>query len=171
MACIRISIFSNEPQFVEFDENGSLQEKLAIALQHNEVANTNIEAVFNLILQIAIVNNIPQNEMIKSVLIISDMEFDRAQTSWMNSSNVLTQSLFDIIRERYHNAGYNLPRLVFWNVNSRTGAIPLTENELGVALVSGFSQNVLKMVMSGKYDPYDVLIETITAPRYDKIKV
>lgn len=163
--------FSNEPQFVEFDENSSLQEKLAIALQHNEVANTNIEAVFNLILQIAIVNNIPQNEMIKSVLIISDMEFDRAQTSWMNSSNVLTQSLFDIIRERYHNAGYNLPRLVFWNVNSRTGAIPLTENELGVALVSGFSQNVLKMVMSGKYDPYDVLIETITDSRYDKIKV
>ena len=77
--------------------------------------------------------------------------------------------LFDDIKNRYVQAGYKLPRLIFWNVNSRTQAIPLTENELGVALVSGFSQNVLKMVMSSKYDPYEVLIETITAPRYDRI--
>ena len=160
--------FSGHPEFVEFNEDDSLHTKLQIARQHNEVANTNIEAVFDLILATAIKNNISQDEMVKNVLIISDMEFDRAQHGWMGGS-VLTQSLFDDIKNRYIQAGYKLPRLIFWNVNSRTQAIPLTENELGVALVSGFSQNVLKMVMSSKYDPYEVLIETITAPRYDKI--
>ena len=160
--------FSGHPEFVEFDEDDSLHTKLKIARQHNEVANTNIEAVFDLILATAVKNNIPQDEMVKNVLIISDMEFDRAQHGWMGGS-LLTQSLFDDIKNRYVQVGYKLPRLIFWNVNSRTQAIPLTENELGVALVSGFSQNVLKMVMSSKYDPYEVLIETITAPRYDRI--
>lgn len=160
--------FSGHPEFVEFNEDDSLHTKLQIARQHNEVANTNIEAVFDLILATAIKNNISQDEMVKNVLIISDMEFDRAQHGWMGGS-LLTQSLFDDIKNRYIQAGYKLPRLIFWNVNSRTQAIPLTENELGVALVSGFSQNVLKMVMSSKYDPYEVLIETITAPRYNQI--
>ena len=98
------------------------------------------------------------------------MEFDRAQTCW-GSNTLLTKPLFKTIEERYNNAGYKLPKLIFWNVNSRTGTIPLLENELGVALVSGFSQNVLKMVMSGKLNPYEVLIETITNPRYDLIKI
>lgn len=167
--------FSNNPQFVEFDEYTPLMDKICIALKHDEVENTNIEAVFDLILATAIQYNIPQDEMIKNVLIISDMEFDAAQSNpWgyrRNECSPLTLSLFGLIKQRYEAAGYNLPRLIFWNVNSRTNVIPLTENELGVVLISGFSQNALKMVMTNKYDPYDVLVETITSERYDPICV
>lgn len=162
--------FSSKPQFVDFSDANSLHEKLQIAKKHSEVSNTNIEAVFNLILQTAVKNNIPQNQMIKNILIISDMEFDAAQKMWRNDDPVLTQPLFDLIKSRYSNAGYALPKLIFWNVNSRTKTIPLVENELGVALVSGFSQNVLRMVMTNNLNPYDILIETITSPRYDTIK-
>ena len=162
--------FSSKPRFVDFSKANSLCEKIQIAQRYSEVSNTNIEAVFDLILQIAIKNRIPQNEMVKNILIISDMEFDEAQTIWRSSAPVLTQPLFDLIKRRYSDAGYALPKLIFWNVNSRTGTIPLTENELGVALVSGFSQNVLKMVMTNNLNPYDILIETITSPRYDTIK-
>lgn len=161
--------FSSKPQFVDFSNANGLYEKLQIAEKHNEVSNTNIEAVFNLILQTAIKNSIPQNEMIKNILIISDMEFDAAQKMWRSSDPVLTQPLFDLIKRRYSDAGYALPKLIFWNVNSRTQTIPLVENELGVALVSGFSQNVLKMVMTNNLNPYDILVETITSPRYDAI--
>ena len=164
--------FSYRPQFVEFEENDSLKDKINKARKYNEVANTNIEAVFDLILNVAIENNLAQEEMIKNILIISDMEFDHAQScSWCGDSNPLTKSLFKIIEKKYNDAGYMLPRLIFWNVNSRTGTIPLIQNELGVALVSGFSQNVLKMVMSGELDPYKVLIEQITSPRYDSINI
>jgi hypothetical protein len=59
---------------------------------------------------------------------------------------------------------------VFWNVNSRTGTIPVKENELGVALVSGFSVNVAKMVMSGKTDPFECLLETLNSERYAPVE-
>lgn len=112
-----------------------------------------------------------KKEMIKNILIISDMEFDRAQGHYFNNSSGLTKPLFDEIKQRYAEAGYDLPKLIFWNVNSRTKTIPLIENELGVTLVSGFSQNVLKMVMSNNYNPYEVLIETLDSERYASIKV
>ena len=70
---------------------------------------------------------------------------------------------------RYAEAGYQIPRLVFWNVNSRSGTIPVKENDLGVALVSGFSPNIAKMVMSGQTDPYDCLLEAINAERYQQV--
>lgn len=162
--------FSSRPRFVDFSRANSLREKIQIAKEYSEVSNTNIEAVFDLILQTAVKNKIPQNQMVKNILIISDMEFDEAQKMWRSSDPVLTQPLFDLIKRRYSDAGYALPKLIFWNVNSRTKTIPLVENELGVALVSGFSQNVLKMVMTNNLNPYDILIETITSPRYDAIK-
>ena len=100
------------------------------------------------------------------------MEFDSAQKGWgLHNAKVLTNSLFKNIESLYNSVGYKLPKLIFWNVNSRTKTIPLTTNELGVVLISGFSQNTLKMVMSNKLNPYDVLIDTITSPRYDKVKV
>ena len=77
--------------------------------------------------------------------------------------------LFQTIAKRYAEAGYQIPRMVFWNVNSRTGTIPVIENDLGVALVSGFSTNIVKMVMSGKTDPYECLLETLNSERYAPI--
>lgn len=161
--------FSNRPQFVNFETANTLEEKLRIAREHNEISNTNIEAVFDLILYTAISNKIPKEEMIENILIISDMEFDMAQRTWHSNFETLTESLFDSIKYKYAKYGYQLPKLIFWNVNSRTKAIPLTQNDLGVVLVSGFSQNVLKMVMSNKYNPYEVLIETLDSKRYDDI--
>lgn len=79
-------------------------------------------------------------------------------------------TLFDTIKKKFNDAGYSLPRLVFWNVNSRTGTISVKENALGVALVSGFSVNVCKQIMSGKTNPYECLLETIMSPRYDIVE-
>ena len=155
----------------------SLRDKLAIALRHNECANTNIEAVFNLILRTAQMQEMKQEELPKTVLIISDMEFDAcaicgADDGWGYPSphNRPSAKLFKTLENRYMQAGYQLPRLVFWNVNSRTGTIPVKENELGVALVSGFSVNVARMVLSGKLDPYACLLETLNTPRYAPIE-
>lgn len=159
--------FSGRPQFVEFTDKMSLLDKIQICLKHNECSNTNIEAVFDLILKAAVDNHLEQSEMVKNILIISDMEFDRSQ----GYENRLNKPLFEIIKKRYNDAGYKLPKLIFWNVNSRTKTIPVTENELGVVLVSGFSQNTLKMVMNNKFDPYEVLIDTLNSKRYDLINL
>lgn len=158
--------FSNRPQLVDFSNAKTLRDKIGIALSHNEVADTNIEATFDLILQTAVNNNMSQEDMPKNILIVSDMEFNMA-TGYRYAP---TETLFETIAKKYAAHGYMLPRLIFWNVNSRTGTIPVKENELGVALVSGFSVNVVNMVMSNKLDPYECLLDTLNDERYQPIE-
>lgn len=168
--------FSERPLIVDFSNCQTLHDKLQTALAHNEVANTNIERVFDLILTSAINNHMSQEDLPKNILIISDMEFDSCATCGKNNSgywfsrNRPDSRLFDVIAQKYDDAGYQIPRLVFWNVNSRTGTIPVKENDLGVALVSGFSVNVAKMVMSGKLDPFECLLETLNSERYAPVE-
>lgn len=159
--------FSMNPRLVNLAGATTLNGKLQIALRHNEVADTNIEKVFDLILATAVKNHLKQEEMPKNILVISDMEFNSCVRS---NSYGMNKALFKVIEEKYKSHGYKLPRLVFWNVNSRTGTIPVKENEMGVALVSGFSPNVAKMVMSGALDPMDALMETLNAPRYEPVR-
>jgi hypothetical protein len=157
--------FSSRPQLVDFSNAKTLRDKLQIALSHNEVADTNIEATFDLILQTAVNNHMSQEDIPKNVLIISDMEFNSA-VGWHRP----TETLFTTIAKKYAAAGYKLPRLVFWNVNSRTGTIPVKENDLGVALVSGFSVNIVNMVMSNKLDPYECLLDVLNTERYQPVE-
>jgi hypothetical protein len=163
--------FSENPRLVDFSKAKSLREKLQIAYSHCEVANTNIERVFDLILDTAVKNNMHQEDIPANVLIISDMEFDYCAISgngrWGSRPN---QKLFDVIAKKYAEYGYKLPRLVFWNVNSRTGTIPVKENDLGVALVSGFSVNIVNMVMSNKLDPFECLLDVLNTERYQPIE-
>lgn len=174
--------FSMKPQLVDFSNAKTLIEKVEIALKHNEVANTNIEAVFDLILQTAIDGKMSQEEIPQNILILSDMEFDGCvksgvenvrKTSWgwsCNSYKKPDTTLFDTIAAKYAAHGYKLPRLVFWNIASRTGTIPVKENALGVALVSGFSPAVVKMVLSNATDPFECLLEQINSERYAPVE-
>lgn len=166
--------FSERPQLVNFSNAKSLKEKIEIALKHNEVANTNIEAVFDLILKTAVSKNMTQDELPQNILILSDMEFDSCATSNYNGRGWgyrrPNQTLFDTFAQKYAAHGYKLPRLVFWNICSRTGTIPVKENDLGVALVSGFSPAVVKMVLSNSTDPFDCLLEQLNSERYDAVE-
>lgn len=163
--------FSQTPQFVDLSKGRTLHDKIEIAMSHNEVANTNIEAVFDLILNTAVKYRMPQKELPSSLLILSDMEFDTATRSNVNGNWVSPdEKLFDTFARKYAAHGYRLPRLVFWNICSRTKTIPLRENALGVALVSGFSPTITKMVLSNELDPYKVLMEQLLVPRYDAVE-
>lgn len=165
----RYITFSSKPQFVNL--NGfTLSQNLGIARKHSEVSNTNIEAVFDLILDTACRTNARQEDIPENILIISDMEFDNATHGYYYNFTSPSAALFDIIRQNWERAGYKMPRLVFWNVNSRTGAIPLRENELGVALVSGFSPAICNVVLSGNLDPYGALVDALMVKRYDPVE-
>lgn len=156
--------FSNKARIVDIQNYISLHDKLEyIRTNYTEMSNTNIENVFNLVLETAIKNNMSQEELPERILIISDMELD------MVSDSDREKVLFEVISQRYKEKGYVLPKLVFWNVNSRTNVIPLTENENGVILISGFSKNLMKMVMSSKLDPYEALKDCLLVERYDYI--
>ena len=166
--------FSRRPKYVKIPSTMSLRQRLDICYHETECANTNIEAVFDLLLQTALNSNAKQEE-IPDILIISDMEFDTCaeDSSGMNSTSYGLRApratLFEDIAKKWEAQGYKLPGLIFWNVNSRTNAFPIQENKMGVKLLSGFSQNILKMAMSNKLDPFDCLKETLDSERYAPI--
>ena len=136
--------------------------------------------MFDLILATAVNNHMTQEDIPANILIVSDMEWDSCATTnsvspnrgywYFNPVVRPTATLFETIEQKYKAAGYKLPRLVFWNVNSRTGTIPVKQNDLGVALVSGFSVNIVNMVMSNKTDPYECLLEVLNTERYQPIE-
>ena len=153
--------FSMNPRLVEIKGN-DIVEKVRFCRTFNECANTNLQAVFELILQTAVMNRLPQAMLPTTLYIISDMEFD---TCAANSS--LTN--FEQAKQLYRSYGYELPHVVFWNVQSRNEQQPVKMNEQGVALVSGCNPRLFSQVMSGETDPYTYMMNVIGGERYRMI--
>ena len=160
----RFMTFGARPRFVDINNCQNLQEKIEVTLKNTDCSNTNIEAVFKLLLNTAIKNNMKQSDLPKTLLMISDMEFD------CMTSGRTDKAMFDDFAKEYERYGYELPRLVFWNICSRTGTIPVRENANGVALVSGYSVNIMNMVLSNELDPYKCLLKQLNTERYQIIE-
>ena len=159
--------FSSRARLIDVSHLDNLHDKLKYLAKHDDISSTNIESVFDLILDTAVRNCVSQEDMPKTVLIVSDMEFNIAQGYYNAKDN---KALFETIAEKYKNKGYKLPKLVFWNVNSRTNTVPLTQNENGVILISGFSKNLMDMVMSSELDPYKALVKQLNTNRYEVVE-
>lgn len=159
--------FSSRPSIVDLSNCKTLHDKLERCYRENDCSNTNIEATMRLILNTAIANHCSQEDMPKNIIIISDMQFDSGRNWGFNWNN----TLFENIAKEYEAHGYKLPKICFWNVCSRNiTTIPMQKNELGLVLCSGFSTTNIKMFMSGKFDPYETLIEQINSDRYNIIE-
>lgn len=151
--------FSGQPRLQKI-QGQSLLDKMNSIEEAEWEANTNIQAVFDLILQTALNNNSPADEMPATIYIISDMEFDVVNPNQTN---------YEVIKEKYENSGYRKPNIVFWNVDAKSGKnVPVQQSEQGVALVSGFSPVIFKMVVENK-TPEQVMMDTINSDRYLKI--
>lgn len=162
--------FSSHPALVELPDGIDLKTKQNFLRHYNDCSNTNIEATFDLILNTAVNNNMKQEDLPDTLLIVSDMEFDCATApDYWTRGTTCDAKLFKVIEQKYAKHGYKLPRLVFWNVNSRTGAIPMTENDLGVILISGYSASLCKMVLSNETDPYLALVKQLMVERYNPV--
>lgn len=157
--------FSNNPCLVELDEDQTLLDKIHCCQRYDEVASTNLEKVFDLILQEAIANHVSQDEIPSNLMIISDMEFNDAM------SGSVDEILLSHLRQKFESNGYHLPRIIFWNVGSRTNTIPMIENPLGIVLIGGYSTNLLKMVLGNELDPYKNLLSVLNGERYKPIEV
>lgn len=165
--------FSENPTYIDLPGT-SLLTNLYTIFEKSEVANTNIEKTMALILRTAVENHLSQDELPKNILILSDGEFDYMADLPETNSRYwgdvsARQSSFDGIIKKFNEAGYKMPKLTFWNLNSRTRGVPVRENELGVNLVSGFSPAVVKLVLTGKTDPHDALMEILNSDRYSPV--
>lgn len=158
--------------FVTFSAQPTLQRvnlraRLATQLQSMNTAawdmNTDIQAVFQLILDTARANRLPQRQLPRRVLIFSDMQFDQA-----TSSNQLTN--FQKAQRDFERAGYVLPELIFWNVNGATADFPVQMHQSGAVLVSGWNQTLFKALSHNRIvDPLQMVLEILGKPRYDAV--
>ena len=170
-----IITFSEHPEVVRVggkDDKRSFKEKVQHILNTEWGGNTNFVAVFEkLILPMALEHKLAKEDMVKQVFVFSDMQFDSA-----GSRNDRWTTSFERIKEKFTAAGYEMPRLIFWNLaggragfedlslasDATDGAAPkpVTAAEEGTALVSGYSQGMLKVFLdSGTFDDPDVEVE------------
>ena len=144
----RFITFSNRPQMVDISMCQTLRDKLRRLHRFDDYSNTDIEATFDLILDTAVKNHLPQEELPSACLIISDMQFDQATAHDDNTT------VIESCRRKFESLGYNMPRLIFWNISVYAhNTIPVQMHPSGVILVSGFSKSIVDMVISRELDP------------------
>lgn len=137
---------------------GTLAQKMSQMNSSDWGMNTDLHAAFEEILRIAVKGKVSQDQMPKTLLILSDMQFDACVTHG--------DSALQMIKRKYSEAGYTVPNVVFWNLNSKDN-VPVKFNKHGTALVSGFSPAVMKGILSGAdMTPYGIMLATVDVPRY-----
>lgn len=155
--------FSNRSDIVSV-KGTTLVEKIIHARNEDWGGSTNLESAFERILNIAVRNHTPVEDMPKSIIVISDMEINGCTNrDWM---------FYDEMKFLYESFGYELPNIIFWNVNSRNNVFHVDKDRKGVQLCSGQSVTIFKQLISciGK-SPVQWMNEIIHVPRYDRIRV
>jgi hypothetical protein len=149
--------FSYAPQLLNL--KGDVLQKGEQLIEAHWEMNTNLHAAFDVILKTAVDNSVSQSDMPKTLLILSDMQFDRCVR--------FDDSAAESVRRKYENAGYAVPNVVFWNLDDRAN-VPVRFDELGTALVSGFSPSILRSILAGEsMSPESLMLDAILKPRYD----
>lgn len=150
--------FDSNPRLIYLPEKASLADKIEKVFE-GAGGSTNIDAVFKLILDTAKRNRVSQSEMPKTVMIVSDMQFNSV-TNGRQTTN------FQNWRAMFRNAGYEMPQIIYWNMNTADN-VPVTADTQGTVLISGSSPKVLEYIHTGKFlTPFEQMLEVVDRPRY-----
>lgn len=150
--------FSSKPKFQTV--TGTLSQKVQQMERSNWEMSTNLHAAFDEILRVSISNNVAREDMPKVLLIMSDMQF--------NCCTGYDDRAIQMIRRKYNDADYEMPVVVFWNINAHEN-VPVRFDEKGTALVSGFSPAIMKAVLAADMDamtPEAVMKKAVLSDRY-----
>jgi hypothetical protein len=150
--------FSGTPELLYL--KGNILQKLEQMVKSKWEMNTNLHAAFEKILSTAKSAGVPQEEMPETLLILSDMQF--------NQCIRFDDSAYQMIARKYEQAGYTMPKVVFWNLMARDNA-PVKFDQKGVALVSGFSPAILKAILANdteQFTPRGIMLKTIMQDKY-----
>ena len=158
--------FSTEPMFIRLN-GATLRDNYRIASQAPvNYSSTDLEAAFKLLLKVCVKNNVKQEEMPEAILVISDM-----QINCVRGINDGRMTFYSYMKQKYEEAGYKLPQVVFWNVNAVNPSFHAAKADNGVSFVSGFSPVVFKQVMENLgTTPYELMMAVVNSERYSEVK-
>ena len=166
--------FSSNPALVRF-EGVDIYDKFQRARQADWGGSTNIEATFDMMLNVALQNHVPASDMPQTLYIFSDMEFNRCMSCgpvntsrWgygnrINGGAAGITTLLEGIAQKWARYGYELPRVIFWNLDARQDNIPALGGRF--SYISGFSMNMIEQVLSGE-DGYSLMMKKLDTERY-----
>lgn len=155
--------FSSRPQWIA-TEGVDFCDKVARIYRTNLCENTDIEATFDLLLNIALRPDVRKEDIPQNIIIISDMEFDAARLWSDNNSGALMKHIAD----KWRTWGLKMPNLIFWNVQARQNNIPMTVKD-GITFVSGFSPVLFEQIMKGK-TAFELMLDVLDGEMYARIK-
>lgn len=150
--------FSQEPEIVRL--RGDIVQKMHQMNNSNWGMNTDLVKAIKKILQVAVEGNVPQADMPSILLVLSDMQFD--------ADRMFDMSAYQMIGREYQDAGYEMPRIVFWNLNAHDN-MPVRFDQTGVAMVSGFSPAIMKSIVKADLDnlsPMSIMLSAVMIERY-----
>jgi hypothetical protein len=158
--------FTDRPRFVNV-EGDTIVDRVRQVMNTDIGYSTNVKAAFDLILKTAVDHGYSQEDLPTHLYMISDMEFDACDHAGDENKR-----LFEIIAQEYADAGYKMPFLVFWNVDSRNDQSPMKMDDRGFQMVSGCSPSIFTSLLSNKVtSAYDLMLDVLNAERYDAIRV
>jgi len=168
--------FNDIPELVEF-RGTDIYDKFMRARSAAWGGSTNIEAVFDMLLETGVRNHVASEDMPKTIYIFSDMEFNGCiyagsmpmRDHWWAYRGMTADKIDTVIEaqvRKWQAYGYQVPRIIFWNLDARHENIPAIGPKF--SYVSGFSMNMVECILSGK-DGVDLMLEKLNSPRYERI--
>jgi hypothetical protein len=157
--------FTNEPHFVNIKEGASLLENVKKVAGAGVGYNTNLEKAFQEVLNVAVRNKVPNSQMPKTMVVISDMEIDRYMRPGRH------WDFLDVMRKRFADKGYKLPKIVMWNVNARKDTV-LSQSE-DVIFISGQSPSSFKALCQelDGITAYELMLQVLNGKAYAKVRI
>jgi hypothetical protein len=150
--------FSGSPELLHL--KGNIVQKCQQMVRSNWGMNTDLVKAMDKILKTAVQGGVPQEEMPEMLLIMSDMQFDQCAR--------FDDSAMKMMARKFEDAGYELPKIVFWNLNAHDN-VPVKYDASNVALISGFSPQIMVSVLGGdteKFTPEAIMMKAIGVDRY-----
>jgi len=168
-----IMTFSQHPEFIEL-KGKTLKEKVECI--ESLVANTDLEAGMDLILKVAVENNVSQEEMPAYLLIVSDMQFDAADensgySQWGERVSV-RKTFHQSMKTKFERAGYELPTIVYWQVQQRGSSLQAKANDQGIILVSGASTSTFRDIVNNiSTTPWEAMLQILNSEQYNMVQI
>lgn len=166
----KVLTFSRKPEFYHV-KGDTLFEKFNNIKSMDAGTDTNFEATSDLIINYGKMFNVKQEDMPKKLVCLSDMQFNQASCDRKYKE---ISTLHKHIVNKYKNNNYEAPSFIYWNLNSDNNndeTFPVSSTEPGTALISGFSEQLLKVFM--KHDNFtpELIVDEILSPYIDEVYI
>jgi hypothetical protein len=146
-------------------------DKVAELSLYDDCGTTNFVSVFTTLLSYAKFYHITPEQMPKTIIVVSDMQFDSQMTIPQLPINA-GATPYQFIQNLYRTAGYTAPQMIFWCVTPHD-ALPISRKDVGATLCFGCNQNTLRYILEHDemYTADDVINNILGAKRYEDIRL